>query len=121
MAMLYAKSPDGTAHALNLYNLAKDSGYIGGQGWTPLPNGMILQWGSTVQDSDYMFRGYLSIQATAIKLVLTEHHGGQPAITGILSQYDGLEYPGFFAGAIWVNDTTPSIPGSVVYWLALTK
>lgn len=121
MAKLYATSPNGTSYNMNLYNLANDSGLIGGQGWTPLPNGMIIQWGASVQDADYMFRGYLNIGATAIKVILTEHHGGQPAMTGILSQYDGVaDYPAFFAGAIWSDNGVPSIQGSIVYWLALT-
>ena len=122
MAVLHVKSPNGTDYNMNLNNLASNSGGIGGQGWAPLPNGVIIQWGASSQDQDYMFRGYLSIEATAIKLVLTEHHGGQPAVTGILIQYDEVaQYPAFFAGAIWTDQGAPSIAGSIVYWLALTK
>ena len=121
MAILHVKSPNGTTHDMILDNLDNDSGSIGGQGWATLPNGIILQWGAVAQDPDYMFRGYLTIGATAIKVVLTEHHGGQPAMTGILSQYDSVaEYPAFFAGAVWSDNGVPSTPGSVVYWLALT-
>ena len=54
MATLYVKTPNGTQYSMNLAYIKSDAGSKAENGWSYLPNGVIIQWGEVSTHNNYM-------------------------------------------------------------------